>query len=303
MVKGDADMVRELQDWDIVSGVGITALGVAAARAVETSRTDPLVRDPYAGDFIRAAESPIPMPASAEDVADDDNLWSRMAVFLGLRSRYLDEYLLDVPRIAGQQAGTRQVVLLAAGLDSRAFRLPWPQTATVYEVDQPRVLEFKDEVLGRDGAEAECTRRVVPIDLRDDWATALRESGFDPTLPTTWLAEGLMPYLPADAADRLLVTVDELSGPGSTIAVEYLPGVRAMLADPAAASLSAAAGIDIASLLSEDDYDPNVRLAELAWEVEEVTAAQLADRYGRTFDGEELAEMAGKGRYLTARKR
>ncbi|MBB3663230.1 methyltransferase (TIGR00027 family) [Prauserella sediminis] len=295
-------MVYELRDWDIVSGVGITALGVAAARAVETSRTDALVRDPYAAEFVRAAESPIPMPTRAEDVADDDHRWSLMSVFLGLRSRYLDEYLLGSHESAGASVGARQVVLLAAGLDSRAFRLPWPEGATVYEVDQPRVLQFKDAVLAHGGAEPACERRGVPIDLRDDWAAALAGSGFDPAAPTSWLAEGLMPYLPADAAERLLTTVHKLSAPGSTIAVEYMPGVGSALADSSAASLSAGLGIDLASLLSDADYDPNARLSELGWAVDEVTVAQLAERYGRTFDDEEVAELAGKGRYLTARK-
>ncbi|GAA1200618.1 SAM-dependent methyltransferase [Prauserella alba] len=296
-------MTYELRDWDIVSGVGITALGVAAARAVETSRADPLVRDPYAADFVRAAESPIPMPAQAEDVADDDLRWSLMSVFLGLRSRHLDEYLLDSCRASGESPGARQVVLLAAGLDSRAFRLPWPEGVTVYEVDQPRVLAFKDAVLARGGAEPGCARRVAAVDLRDDWAAALAGNGFDPAMPTSWLAEGLMPYLPGDAAEQLLTTVHELSAPGSTIAVEYMPGVDSVLADSSAASLSAGLGIDLASLLADSDYDPNAGLAELGWTVDEVTVAQLADRYGRTFDDEHVAELAGNGRYLTARKR
>ncbi|MBB3050107.1 methyltransferase (TIGR00027 family) [Prauserella isguenensis] len=242
------------------------------------------------------------MPTRAEDVADDDRRWSPMSAFLGLRSRFLDEYLLDSCNGAGE-AGVRQVVVLAAGLDSRAFRLPWPHGVTVHEVDQPRVLEFKDEVLDRSGAEPGCTRRVVPVDLRDDWAGALVGSGFDPAAPTCWLAEGLMPYLPGDAAERLLTTVHELSAHGSTIAVEYMPRMGSIFADSSAASLAAGFGIDLAALLSDADYDPNARLAELGWAVDEVTAAQLADRYGRTFDDGEIAELAGNGRYLTARKR
>lgn len=296
-------MVYELRDWDVVSGVGITALGVAAARAVETSRSDALVRDPYAADFIHSAESPVPMPARAEDVTDDDDRWSLISIFLGLRSRFLDEYLLGSCGTDEGSPGARQVVVLAAGLDSRAFRLSWPEDTTVYEVDQPRVLEFKDDVLARRGAEPGCTRRVVPIDLRDDWAEALRGSGFDPAVPTCWLAEGLMPYLPEDAAERLLSTVHELSAQGSTVAVEYLPGVLSALADSPAAAMSAGMGVDLASLLSDTDYDPNARLSELGWDVEEVTAAQLADRYGRTFGDEDVAALAGKGRYVTARKR
>lgn len=295
-------MARELRDWDIVSGVGITALGVAAARAVETSRADALVRDPYAADFVRSAESPVTMPAHVEDIADDDRRWLPISVFLGLRSRFLDEYLLDSCRGGGEE-GAGQVVVLAAGLDSRAFRLPWPPGVTVHEVDQPRVLEFKDTVLDRSGAEPGCTRRVVPVDLRDDWAAALVGSGFDPTVRTCWLAEGLMPYLPGDAAERLLTTVHELSAQGSTIAVEYLPRVGSLVADSAAASEATGFGIDLAALLSDADYDPRARLAELGWTGEEVTAAQLADRYGRTFDDGEVAELAGHGRYLTARKR
>lgn len=295
-------MPNELQDWDIVSGVGITALGVAAARAVETSRADGLVRDPYAADFVRAARSSVPMPTRIEDADAEEIGWATMSQFMGLRSRFLDDYLRDSQVAGDNDAGVRQVVILAAGLDSRAYRLPWTEGTTVYEVDQPRVLEFKDEVLADSGAEPACVRRAVHIDLRDDWATALRESGFDPKQPTAWLAEGLIMYLPSDAAERLLTTVHELSALGSTIAVEYMVGIHSVLADSTEASMSQEMGIDILSLISDEEYDPNARLRELGWTVEESTAAQLAERYGRTLDGE-FAQFATNGRYLTARKR
>ena len=117
-------------------------------------------------------------------------------------------------------AGIQQVVILASGLDSRAYRLPWPAGTVVYEIDQPEVIEFKTRTLAEHGATPTAERRTVPIDLREDWPTALRAAGFDPGLPTAWCAEGLLIYLPPDAQDRLFDNIHELSAPGSRISAE-----------------------------------------------------------------------------------
>lgn len=289
-------MAEELRDWDIVSGVGITALGVAAARALEASRREPLVRDPFAADFVHAAESPVPMPTSLDEAPTDQPVWDFMALFMGLRSRFLDEYFADV-----QGSGLTQVVILASGLDTRAFRLPWDEGTTVYEIDQPRVLEFKDRVLAGRDARPGCERHVVPVDLRDDWRSALLETGFDPAQPTAWLAEGLMMYLPDDAADRLLTTVDELSAPESAIAVEYTHDMQSILADSSELSLANELGIDFSTLLPDVHLDPNARLAELGWAVADLTARELGERYERTLPAD-IESFVDKGHYLTARK-
>ncbi|GHF75200.1 methyltransferase (TIGR00027 family) [Amycolatopsis bartoniae] len=283
-----------MQDWDIVSGIGITALAVAAARAVESSRDEPLVSDPYAVAFVEAADSPIPLPRRAGDLPRDDDLWERMSLFVGLRSRFFDEYLLEA-----MTAGVRQVVVLAAGLDARAFRLDLPPETTLYEVDQPRVLEFKDSVLD---AQPRCERRTVAVDLRNDWAGALGDAGFDPEQPTAWLVEGLLPYLSRDASAQLLDTLHTLSAPGSTVAIEYVHDPKAALEDPAVRNLLREFGFDYAALLPEDPHgDPGEQLSAAGWTVSAVSGADLAERYGRTPLDDGASMFGANDRYLTGR--
>jgi methyltransferase (TIGR00027 family) len=143
---------------------------------------------------------------------------SRMADNMAVRTKFFDDFFL-----AATQAGIRQVVILASGLDSRAYRLPWPAGTVVYEVDQPQVIEFKTRTLADLGAAPSAERRVVAVDLRDDWPAALRAAGFDPARPTAWSAEGLLGYLPPEAQDRLLDTITALSAPGSRFATESAP--------------------------------------------------------------------------------
>jgi methyltransferase (TIGR00027 family) len=90
----------------------------------------------------------------------------------------------------------------------------------VYEIDQPKVLEYKAGILGSRGAVPAAKRNAVAVDLRDDWPTALLHAGFDRTQPTAWLAEGLLPYLPSDAQDRLFEMFTALSAPDSQVAIE-----------------------------------------------------------------------------------
>jgi methyltransferase (TIGR00027 family) len=135
--------------------------------------------------------------------------------YQGARTRYFDDYFRQAA-----EAGVRQIVLLAAGLDSRAYRLPWPDGTTIFELDQPQVLDFKREVLAEQGATANAERREVAIDLREDWPQALRDSGFDETQPSAWIAEGLLIYLPAAAQEQLFTGIDALASSGSHVAVE-----------------------------------------------------------------------------------
>ncbi|HEX5405179.1 MAG TPA: SAM-dependent methyltransferase [Pseudonocardiaceae bacterium] len=197
-----------------LTGVGRTALGMAHVRARESARPNRLFDDPYAAAFAAAAPDVIP---EARRPAGRGSVGAAFAVHAIIRTRFYDDYLLA--------AGSPQVVLLAAGLDSRAFRLPWPAGTHVFEVDLPDVLGFKAAVLA--DAEPACARTVVAADLREDWSTALTESGFDPARPTAWLVEGLLIYLSNEAADRLLTTVDTLSAPGSQVAFEHSVGATA----------------------------------------------------------------------------
>ena len=116
-------------------------------------------------------------------------------------------------------------MILAAGLDARAYRLAWPDGTTVYELDQPEVIEFKTKTLTDLGAKPKADRRTVAIDLRNDWPKALLDNGFDPTQPTAWIAEGLLIYLPPEAQDLLFDRINELSAPGSRVATEHIPDI------------------------------------------------------------------------------
>ncbi|WP_068185877.1 class I SAM-dependent methyltransferase [Mycobacterium sp. UM_CSW] len=216
--------------WDLASSVGVTATMVAAARAVASRADRPLIDDPFAEPLVRAVGVDLLTrlatgevdPSDLNDVHDGANgstgAMSRMADNMAVRTKFFDEFFLSAT-----QAGVKQVVILASGLDSRAYRLDWPAGTVVYEVDQPQVIEFKSRTLAELGAAPTAYRRVVAVDLRDDWPAALRAAGFDPTRPTAWSAEGLLGYLPPEAQDRLLDTITELSAPGSRLATESAP--------------------------------------------------------------------------------
>ena len=201
-------------------GVAKTALGAAVVRAHETCRPDRLFDDPYAQRFVDAAPGAFPEePASAEDHAALGPLAPLGEVFYFhavIRTRFYDDYLLTAAA-----SGSRQAVLLAAGLDTRALRLPWPGGMRVFELDLPEVFGFKEAVLAGCGATAACERAVVPVDLRGQWGDELLAAGLDRTAPTAWLAEGLLIYLTADEAARLLTDVGRLSAPGSRLAFEH----------------------------------------------------------------------------------
>lgn len=206
--------------WDITTSVGSTALFVAAARALEAQKPEPLALDPYAELFCRA------VGGEWADVLDGGDLGSlagrlgsdfgaHFVSFQAARTKYFDGYFAKVA-----DAGVRQIVLLAAGLDSRAYRLPWPGRTVVFELDQPQVLQFKRDVLALHGDAPTADRREVAVDLRDDWQSALQTAGFDPSQPSGWIAEGLLIYLPATAQEQLFAGIDALSAPGSWVAVE-----------------------------------------------------------------------------------
>jgi methyltransferase (TIGR00027 family) len=293
--------MSQSEQWDIVSGVGITALGVAAARAVESSRPDRLIDDPYAAAFVRAAALPIPIPLRwPEDwtaVSGQESILVHGSNYTGLRSRYFDDYLM-----AACSGGIRQVVVLAAGLDARAFRLDWPAGVRLFELDQPKVLEFKDAVLREGGARARCDREVVPIDLRDDWPAALLACGFDPTRPTAWLAEGLLPYLSAEVERQLFGRVGELSTPDSQLSAEHAVDMAGMLAAGGLASLRDS-GVDMAELVHADGQrDLAGWLTGQGWTATDEPAPAVADRYHRDLDDPRLRDLPGTplhfGEYL-----
>ncbi|GAA3534277.1 class I SAM-dependent methyltransferase [Amycolatopsis ultiminotia] len=259
------------RQWDIVSSIGLTALGVAAARAVETNSPEPLIDDPFAAEFVRAAAPPRPLPTEPVE----DELWTAMTGYMALRSQFFDAVVTG--------SDTPQVVILAAGLDARAYRLDLTGR-DVYEVDQPRVLEFKQQVLDRLRAEPRCRRHPVAADLREDWPAALELAGFDRTRPTTWLAEGLLPYLPAHAEEQLFDLVHARSAPGSRIGVEQFATSHLESVTNSMQALDAGErlGVNISQLFSGDPRrDPITWLAEQGWQVEVDHPDELADRFGR----------------------
>jgi methyltransferase (TIGR00027 family) len=214
--------------WEITESVGATALGVASARAAETRSENPLIKDPFAQVFLDAVgdgvwnwhSAPQLPPELIEAEPELPLQMQSMVGYMAARTAFFDQFFLDATN-----AGIRQAVILAAGLDARSWRLPWPDEphgTTVYELDQPRVLKFKLSTLTEHGAKPACNRVAVAVDLRQDWPEALRQAGFDPEAPSAWSAEGLMPYLPAAAQELLFDRIQGLTAAGSRVAVEAL---------------------------------------------------------------------------------
>jgi methyltransferase (TIGR00027 family) len=207
---------------NIPQGVGQTAIGVAKIRARESERADRLFHDPYAGAFVDAAPGALVDAAPGSTVprqAPPGESAALGAIFqagVAIRTRFFDDYLL-----AACAAGCRQVVLLAAGMDTRGYRLDWAAGTRLFEIDQPDVLAFKDAVLTSRDAIPRCHRVARAADLRQNWAGVLLDSGLRPSERTAWLAEGLLIYLTAEEAGQLFATITGLSAPGSTIAFEY----------------------------------------------------------------------------------
>ena len=211
--------------WDLATSVGATATMVAAARAVATKADNPLINDQFAEPLVRAVGVDfLTRWAAGElagaDVDEDDSAWKlqQMPDAMAARTRFFDTFFHEAT-----QAGIRQAVILASGLDARAYRLDWPTDMTVFEVDQPEVIAFKTKTLAEMGAAPTTDRRTVAIDLRNDWPAALVEAGFDRSQPTAWIAEGLLGYLPPEAQDRLLDNISALSADGSRLATEAIP--------------------------------------------------------------------------------
>lgn len=218
------------------------ALAVAMARRGEAQAECPLFTDPYAEVFVEAAEArgfQLPVGEMADQIQG-------IANYTSSRTKWFDEYF-----IAAGAHGIEQVVIVASGLDARAWRLPWISGTTIFEIDNAAVLQFKEETLRERGdTPAVSTYVPVPADLTGDWDSALRDAGFDPSEPTAWALEGVLPYV-ADGPHLLFDRIQELSAPGSRVAVE---GV----------------GSGVATWLGVHD-----------WETTAITAQELMTRYGR----------------------
>lgn len=262
-------------------GVGLTALLVATARAIETHRHDSLAQDGYAEHFVRAAPASAGWPVRVEQVAggDSNHLWGRFARYFGLRTRVLDEFLLRSVR-----RDARQVVLLGAGLDTRAYRLDWPSDLVVYEVDRAGVLAFKEGVLQELSAAPRVKRVTVPVDLRADWVAALTSAGFDPVVPSAWLAEGLLFYLPGAAETSLVDSVHRLAADGSALAFEAKleKDLMAYRDSPIYSATREQIGIDLLHLFDHGPRpDSAGALRARGWSVSMHTPFEFSRKHGR----------------------
>lgn len=280
-------MARSGNDsWDLASSVGTTATMVAAGRAMASAAPGALIDDPFAAPLVRAVgvEFFTKMIDGELDLSVFGDVSPERAEAMvngmAVRTRFFDDCCA-----ASTEAGIRQVVIMASGLDARAYRLPWPTGTVVFELDQPDVIAFKTTTLEAIGAHPSAQRHTAPIDLREDWPKALRENGFDPSAPTAWLAEGLLIYLPPEAQDQLFDRITALSAPGSTIATEYVPGIVDLDADKARAASAPlrdhGLDIDMPSLVYAGQRTPVMDyLQGLGWRVTGTSRTELFSRFG-----------------------
>jgi methyltransferase (TIGR00027 family) len=271
-------------EWDLASSVGATATFVASGRAMATKDPRGLINDPFAAPLVRAVGLDFftKLIDGELDISTIENFeparLQAMTDGMAVRTKYFDDYF-----VSATDGGVRQAVILASGLDARAYRLPWPAGTVVYELDQPQVIEFKTTTLAGIGAEPTAIRRTVPIDLRQDWPAALKAAGLDTTAPTAWLAEGLLIYLPPEAQDRLFDNITALSVPGSTIATEFVPGIIDFDADRVREISSQfsehGVDVDMASLVYPGERNHVVDyLRAKGWDVDGVTRTELFTR-------------------------
>lgn len=187
-----------------------TARWTAAVRAQESAREDRLFDDPWAVAL-----------AGPEGAAWIEQRQPGSTVPMVLRTRFFDDF---VQRIAVHD-GIGQIVLLAAGLDTRAFRLPWPELTRLFELDQPVVLQHKDQILATAGAQPTCERQTIQADLNDPWTEALLEAGFNPQQPSGWLLEGFLFYLANEHITRILDEITSLATPGSWLGFDIVNSI------------------------------------------------------------------------------
>ena len=274
---------------------------VAANRALATDAG--LIDDPFAAPLVRAVGIDVytrlvngEFPVS--DYAGFDP--ARMGRGMAVRTRFYDRFFVDATR-----SGIRQAVILAAGLDARAYRLPWPQGTVLYEVDLPEVIDFKTSTLRRLGAAPTVERRTVAVDLRDDWPAALQAAGFDPQAPSAWSAEGLVVYLPPEAQDALFGNITALSATNSQVASEFVPDTT-IFNDPRWRDhhdrmRELGFEVDLNDLMYHYERSHIIEdLTKRGWQVSNRTVAEMHAANGFTYSDDELAQAFGDITYLNA---
>jgi methyltransferase (TIGR00027 family) len=246
--------------------VSTTAVGVAMVRAAETARADRLFDDPLAAAFVAASGWTPPAPTP-----DLQARAAALTTWITVRTRFLDDVVRD-----GCAHGCTQVVILAAGLDARAFRLGLDRDVRLFEIDLPDILAFKEQVVAEHSFDPTCARIVVPADLTDAWGAGLVDAGFDPAAPTAWLAEGLLVYLTREQNDTLLDDVSVLAAPGSRL------GLTLSSRTEAAGSGATAPVFEHERLWrSASPGDATAWLGPRGWSVAVHLASERAAVYGR----------------------
>jgi methyltransferase (TIGR00027 family) len=291
----------ESDSWDLATSVGATATMVAAQRALASAAG--LIDDPFAAPLVRAVGIDVyTRLVNGEIPVTDDTEFdpARMARGMAVRTRFYDQFFVDATR-----SGIRQAVIVAAGLDVRAYRLPWPQGTVVYEVDLPNVIDFKTSTLSKQGAAPTAERRTVAVDLRDDWPAALEAAGFDPQAPSAWSAEGLVVYLPPEAQDALFDNITALSAPESQLASEFVPDTT-VFTDPRWRSHHERMSelgfeLDFNDLVYHFERSHIIEyLTQRGWQVSHRTVAEMHAANGFVYADDEVAAAFADITYLNA---
>jgi methyltransferase (TIGR00027 family) len=298
--------------WDITTDLGSTALAVAAQRAAETAQDDPLIHDEFAAVLVAAANEPAWNRIASGDLSwlgADNDIGQRSArtgrEYVATRTVFFDEFCATAANL-----GISQFVILAAGLDARAYRLASLTGKRVYEIDQPAVQSFKDSALTAHGATPLADRCAVPVDLRDErWPPMLAQAGWDKTMPTAWLVEGLLPYLTSAEHDALFDTLTALSAPGSRVAAEVYHHATEHFGDKrlstwreGAAEIDDALGVDVditAFIKDRDASDTASWLSQHGWGVDCLDSRQEMSRLGRPIPPD-LSDIAPASSLVTA---
>ena len=292
-------MARTDRDsWNLTTSVGAMATMAAAQRALAASAPHPLIDDPFAAPLVRAVGVDFFTRLVNGQIQNPDS--QRMAQRVAVRTRFYDQFFSDAT-----EKGIRQAVILAAGLDARAYRLPWPPGTVVYEVDVPQVTEFKSSTLQSLGAEPTVERRTVAVDLRDDWPAALWAAGFDPDAAAAWSAEGLLIYLPPDAQDALFDRITAFSGAGSQLATEFVPDT-AIFADGSLRRFDqqmSQLGFDtnFSELVCQGERSHIIEyLTGRGWQVSPRTVGELHAANGFDYPDDQVAAVFANVTYLSA---
>lgn len=267
----------------VEQAVAGTGLLVAAIRARESLRPDALFDNPYAERLAGPAGQQMLDAALAQS-------GEQSTLQIVVRTRFWDEALLRAV------VSVPQVVLCAAGMDARAYRLDWPDDTFVYELDQPAVLAAKADVRPR-------SRRVtLGANLTDDaWTTALPDSGFDPETPSVWLIEGLLQYLDEAAVQTLFDRIDGLTAPGSVLLYDVVG--RSLLEAPVMAPLLKSMAAQGSPWLFGTD-SPGALAERRGWRAQVFDIAEVGNRWNRWFAPAVPLDVPGvpRGYFVEAHK-